>query len=169
MKKLFFKFKKDKGFAMLFTVLIVSLMLAIGLGISDITFKQAVLSGLARDSQAAFYQADSGVECGMYYTNGPTGDQFPKGTLATEDPNNPQQAAATHQLNCGNSVATLLLDQSYTDYFVYQEQVSSGNQPCFTVIFDKSTDPTKTSISSRGFSTCQSTARQVERGLNVTY
>jgi len=69
------KLQRSGGFAMLFTVLVVSIMLAIGLGISDITYKQTLLSSLANDSQLAFYQADSGVECGMYYDK-TLGQQF---------------------------------------------------------------------------------------------
>jgi len=151
---------------MLFTVLIVSLMLAIGLGISDLTFKQTILSSLARDSQLAFYQADSGVECGMYYSENL--GQFPRGTLVQEDQNNPNGGAAPRSINCGNNSASLVPEQSYTDYFVYQEKVATGNLPCFSIIFDK-TDAVKNIISSRGFSTCSSTAQQVERGLSVTY
>ncbi len=146
------------GFAMLFTVLIISVILAIGLGISDITYKQTILSNLAKDSQLAFYQADSGVECGMYYDI--TSNFFPRGVAGTDVP-------AT--LQCGN--ALLVLDSSQlgaADHFVYNEQPANLSQPCYTVTFDK-TDPVKDSVSARGFSTCTATARQVERALNVTY
>lgn len=162
--------KSKKGFAMLFTVLVVSLMLAIGLGIADLTFKQTVLSSLARDSQAAFYQADSGVECGLYYTeNGPGGGKFSSSLPAA--PNNPTDPAAPGTLDCGNNRVDLIGDQSFTGYFVYQEETPNNraNSPCFSVIIDMVSDPNKTTIKSRGFSTCTNTARQVERGLSVTF
>ncbi len=60
------KKQNKKGFALLFTVLIVSLILSIAIGIANLTLKQAMLSNLVKDSQAAFYQADSAVECGIY-------------------------------------------------------------------------------------------------------
>ena len=47
-----------KGFAMLFTVLLVTLVLSIGLSISNIAFKQSILSGLSKDSQISFYAED---------------------------------------------------------------------------------------------------------------
>jgi len=170
MKK-FFKQQK-KGFAMLFTVLVVSLMLAIGLGISDLTYKQTVLSSLARDSQAAFYQADSGVECGLYYTqNGPGGGDFSPQLLAT--PINPGDSSAPGTLQCGNNTVSLVGNQSSTGLFVYQEVAADGSSlntaPCYSITIDMVTDPNKTSISSRGFSTCVNTARQVERGLEVIF
>ena len=45
-----------KGFALLITVVVVSLILSISLGISNLTFKQTILSNLAKDSQISFYE-----------------------------------------------------------------------------------------------------------------
>jgi hypothetical protein len=166
-----------KGFAMLFTVLVVSIMLAIGLGISDLTYKQTVLSSLANNSQLAFYQSDSGVECGMYYDitlgqfarwNGITGSGSSGVTL--DIPNTPHPS---QYLTCGATPDNLMFnanDPTNTNYrFTYIEDPTVyGTSPCFSITFDK-TDPTKSVVSSRGFSTCSATAEQVERGLQVTY
>jgi hypothetical protein len=57
----------NRGFALLFAVLITSIMLAVGLAIFNITVKEIILSGEARESSAAFYAADSGVECALYW------------------------------------------------------------------------------------------------------
>ena len=48
------------------TVLIVSVILAIGLGISGILIQQIKISGNIGDSVVAFYAADSGVEQQIY-------------------------------------------------------------------------------------------------------
>ena len=144
---------------MLFTVLVISVILSIALGIADLTYKQTILSSLARDSQLAFYQADAGIECGLYYDINQ--GQMPRGTTVTGSPGAPQQ------FSCGNNTMTLVPSQSYTDHFVYQEDIT-GNTPCYSVTFDK-TDPEKDSIKARGFSTCATTAQQVERGLQVEY
>jgi Tfp pilus assembly protein PilX len=161
MKKYFTQLKnrlaQKKGFAMLFTVLVISIILSIGLGIANTTFKQTILSNLAKDSQQAFYQADSGVECGLYYDL--TAGQLPRGTTISE---------AQQTLGCGDNTMTFQPTQSHTDYFVYNEDQPSGNQPCYSVTFDK-TDPLKNVVSARGFSTCVTTAQQVERGLMVRY
>lgn len=64
----FFDVKKNnKGFTVLFAVIVSSLILAIGLSIGNITLKQIRISSLGRESQIAFYAADSGSECVMYY------------------------------------------------------------------------------------------------------
>ena len=153
------------GFAMLFTVLVISVILAIALGISDITFKQTILSNLAKNSQLAFYQADSGVECGMYYDT--TVGQFPPATA--DNPDGTTVDKAPLQLTCGARTLSLVAAQSHNNYIVYQEDVADGS-PCFSITFDKTYTATeKNRVSSRGFSTCQSTPQQVERGLNISY
>lgn len=59
--------KKEKGFVALFTVLIVSVILAMAIGIASISLKEIVLSSGASEGSKAFYAADSGVECALYY------------------------------------------------------------------------------------------------------
>lgn len=61
------KQKQEAGFALLLTLVIVSVVLAIGLSLLDITLKQLILSGTARDSEIAFHAAYAGVECAEYY------------------------------------------------------------------------------------------------------
>ncbi len=155
----------ESGFAMLFTVLVVSVILAIALGISDITFKQTMLSNLAKNSQLAFYQADSGVECGMYYDT--TVGEFPSSTADSPDGTTVDKVPT--QLTCGANTLSLVISQSRTNYFVYQENITDSS-PCYSITFDKTYTATdKNRVSSRGFSTCQSTPQQVERGLNLSY
>lgn len=55
------------GFALLFSLLTVSVMLAIGLTILDFTIKQVTLSGVTRDSERAFHAANAGFECVRKY------------------------------------------------------------------------------------------------------
>ncbi|MFA6397726.1 MAG: hypothetical protein WDK96_02675 [Candidatus Paceibacterota bacterium] len=59
--------KPNKGFIILFTVLICSVILAIAIGISNIAYKEIILTSSVRDSQYAFSAADTGAECALYY------------------------------------------------------------------------------------------------------
>lgn len=61
------KTKKNKGFALLFSVLISSLLLTIGLSIFGIALKELAISTATRQSVHAFYAADSGRECALYW------------------------------------------------------------------------------------------------------
>lgn len=58
--------KDNKGFVILFSILVSSLILLISAGIFSVVQKEVVLSSSARESQRAFYAADSGLECALY-------------------------------------------------------------------------------------------------------
>ncbi len=150
--------KKTNGFAMLFTVLIMSIILTIAVGISNQTYKQTILSSLAKDSQIAFYQADRGTECGMYYDL--TLNTFPR-----FDPNQPTNVTPS-SIRCGES--PLELDPSSSqDYYVFVETPNTPSDPCLTLIFDKTTSISK--VIGRGYNVCTDSPRRVERQLEVHY
>ncbi len=72
MKKIFHKTampvkSKKKGVTLLLAVLVSSLLLSIGLAIFNITIKELLISGSGRESQFAFYAADTGAECALYW------------------------------------------------------------------------------------------------------
>src|SRR3989338_4365174 len=59
--------KPQKGFTLLISVLIASILLALGFAIYNIVSKEILLSSAGRESQFAFYAADSGIECALYW------------------------------------------------------------------------------------------------------
>ncbi len=63
------KIKKTAGFAMLFAVLVSSLLIAIGISIFNISLKELMISTSERDSQMAWYAGDSAIECALYWSN----------------------------------------------------------------------------------------------------
>ncbi len=63
---MFKSLQTKKGFSILFASLVASLVLAIGLAILRITIKQITLASAGRESQHAFYAADTGTECALY-------------------------------------------------------------------------------------------------------
>jgi hypothetical protein len=149
---------KKEGFALLYSVVIISLILTIAISISNTSYKQTILSSLAKDSQIAFYQADAGAECGMYYDL--VLNQFPLGTVV---------AGAPATISCGTKTLALASGDSGDDYFVYEQQSPVATDPCFEVIFDKITDPIKSTIDARGNNRCGAGPRQVERAVRVQY
>ncbi len=58
--------KKHNGFALLVAVIFMSVMLAFGLALGSLGFKQTTLASDALGSQTAFYVADAGLECALY-------------------------------------------------------------------------------------------------------
>ena len=59
--------KKNNGFALLFSVLLASLLLTIGLSIFSVTLKELAISTTAQRSLHAIYAAESGRECAKYW------------------------------------------------------------------------------------------------------
>ncbi|MFA7309653.1 MAG: hypothetical protein WC050_02000 [Candidatus Paceibacterota bacterium] len=56
-----------RGFTLLLAALVSSIVLSLGSSIFLIAKKQITLSSIGRDSQFAFYAADTGAECALYW------------------------------------------------------------------------------------------------------
>src|SRR3989344_8858864 len=59
----------QNGVAILFAILLVSIVLTVGLTLFDITWRQLLLSSFGQESQFAFYAADSARNCIRHYDN----------------------------------------------------------------------------------------------------
>jgi hypothetical protein len=66
---------KQQGVVILFAVLMVSVILTISLGVFNITYRQLVLSSMAKESEIAFAVADSARNCAQYWDS-PGQDKF---------------------------------------------------------------------------------------------
>ncbi len=58
--------RAQRGFTLLLAALVASIVVAIGAAIYSITIKELNLSATGRDSQFAFYAADTSAECALY-------------------------------------------------------------------------------------------------------
>jgi hypothetical protein len=61
------KSKDQKGFTLLLAMLILSILLSAALGVSDIILKGNKFSLIAQESQKAFFAADKGIDCALFY------------------------------------------------------------------------------------------------------
>ncbi len=57
----------EHGFTVLLAALVASLVLSLGISVFTVAQKQLVLSSTGRNSQYAFYAADSAAECALYW------------------------------------------------------------------------------------------------------
>ena len=55
------------GFALLLSLIVTSILLVVGLGVSGVAFREIQLSSFGNQSEIAFYAAETGLECGMYW------------------------------------------------------------------------------------------------------
>jgi hypothetical protein len=82
---------RQKGVVLLIAVIISSLVLVLGIGILNILTKEIVLSSLGKNSRTAFFAADAGIECAMYWDlisivgseNGVNPSLYPASVFAT--------------------------------------------------------------------------------------
>jgi hypothetical protein len=97
------------GFAMLFAVLASSLLMAIGISMFNISIKEIQIATSERDSQIAYYAADSARECAIY-------SDVKQGPLLTCDPadqtTTPCPSPAQATITCNGTSTTLLFNRS---------------------------------------------------------
>ncbi|MEK7589834.1 MAG: hypothetical protein AAB475_01100 [Patescibacteria group bacterium] len=150
------KIKKHKGFAMLYAVLVSSILLSIGLAIFNLTVKELLLSSLGRDSQFAFYAADTGAECALYWDF--QGDAFASSTPAANiNCANEDRVVTSINLGGGAYRRTFEMDFSPEPY-------------CTIVSVTKYDSPRRTIVEARGYNTCNiANPRRVERAIRATY
>ena len=54
---------KNKGFALLFSLIIMTAVTSVSFAVYNIIFKQLRIASISNDAQIAFYAADAGLEC----------------------------------------------------------------------------------------------------------
>jgi hypothetical protein len=152
--------KNKAGFTLLLASITSSLLLAVGVSIFSIILKEIMLTTSARESQKAFYAADTGLECALYWDI--KQDVFP------EDSSEPDPPAGTvfclnHDLS---TVWTITKDPS-SALIEFTLNFPSSTE-CFEVEINKTAGGTN--IKSRGYNTCDTTnLRRAERGIEVLY
>ncbi len=148
--------KTQKGFTLLMSVLVASVLLALGYAIFNIAVKQVTLSSSGRESQFAFYAADTGIECGLYWDN--KHDAFATTSSITE-------------ILCGNATSTVTRNYDGTTLissFSFSLGPSVTSQ-CADVVVTRE-DPKRTIIESYGYNTCNSAnPLRLDRAIRVTY
>ncbi len=155
---------KKKGYAILFTLVVVSIISSISIGVANSVSKQLILSSLAHDSQMAFYAADTAAECALYASESSTVLLVLGGLPGIVASGTPFDCGVDDNGNIfGIDVATL----SPTVYTFNANTGLSGS--CFSVNIDQSLVPQK-NIEIKGYNTCDTNSqRQVERGILVEY
>jgi Tfp pilus assembly protein PilX len=151
---------KNKGFALVFVMMIVSTISIISAGLLSAGLKQMQLSSLAKDSETAFYQADTASECAFYA-------EF----VASVDTPGIFQSG-TNTWTCGGQN----LDVTATNGGGFDAKFhdDTQNTPCFSMVVKKqpgSADKTTTTIiDAYGYNMCnKSNSRTVERKIETTY
>lgn len=144
---------------MLIAVLVSSVLLALGFAIYNIVSKELIFSSAGRESQFAFYAADSGAECALYWDY--KHDAFATSSPLTEVQCGDKTVPLTRDYDVGNDIYTTTLSFSMGD---------SASSPCADVSVVRRHDPQRTTIESLGYNTCiTSNLRRIERAIRAQY
>jgi hypothetical protein len=168
MKNIFFKKHKKGGYAILFTVIVISAISVIAAGLSSSAYKQLILSSLARDSQLAFYQSDMATDCALYA-------DWRVSSEVTPDPFKTDGGS----WSCGKRDLTIYYEvRADGDYFYSlspSEPTLNSSKGCFYIDVAKTHIPELpgefyTKIKARGYNLCDLTSpRTVEREIEINY
>lgn len=151
------------GFTLLFAVLVGGLLFSIGIAIANIALKEIVLASAGKESETAFYAADTGTECALYWDLR-VGATFP----------NSETASRRSSITCNRSPISLTVtgQTSSAATTVFRINFSPS---CADVVVGKTKPqggaPGSTVIESRGRNDCGAgdNPARVERALRVRY
>ena len=146
---------ENSGFTLLVAIVTTSMLLIVSFVVVNVALKQLTLSYSSQESQYAFYNADSGTECAIYWDlkNPPGPSAFATSTTST--------ISCYTMLNKvvgggGSANATSTFTINYP-------------KGCVTVQVGKGNDGS-TMVVSRGYNTCSAGApRRFERGITLRY
>lgn len=148
--------RKNKGFTILLSALIASLVLALGVSVFAIAQKQLILSSTGRNSLLAFYAADTAAECALYHDM----------RNAAFDP-----AAPITPIECNG--ASMEVTSSGAVYPVTFEFEFEPNGYCAQITVIKNTVHPRTTIHADGFSVAcgdiELSGRSLQRSVELTY
>ncbi len=167
---------------MLYAVLVSSVLLSIGLSIFNLTVKELTLSASGRESQFAFYSADTGAECALYWDFKGVNIFATSTDNRTPSPSNPdcvdsigqpvQTISITNYVTYPGYPIARTSDTAVTQFTINIPSLSPQYCAIVTVIKDSTSGVTSTQIDSRGYNEpCSDTTdpNRVERALKVTY
>lgn len=129
------------GYAILFAVLLVSIILAITLGILNVALKEFNFTSTARNSHVSFFAADTGGECALYA-------KIKKNMMDTLPLTMDcgSQTVQAQSLDLGNNITRFTFDPI---------DVQDGCAQVDIVVDNSSTQVSKTTINAHGYNvTC---------------
>lgn len=140
------KYKRTQGgAALLVAVLMTSVMLSVGLGVYQRTYKELYLSSFWKQTQIAFAAADAGLECALYW----------------------DLHQATNYTCFNNSSAWSSVNPGT---WTLPDLTITGGGCAKVTITKPSPTGSSSRIESRGYNTCDTNnPRRVERALSIDY
>ncbi len=158
-----------KGFTLIISIVTTSMLLLVSFILVNISLKQLLLAFSGRGSQVAFYAADSGIECALYWDT-----RNPNAATSAFDP-----SVSGSQISCNNttistgsqtvSTTTSSLSKIGGGGASSPDSFFTFNLPIGCAIVTVKKNGATTIIESRGYNTCGTSGRRYERGISIQY
>ena len=163
--------QSKKGAVLLIAILMASVMLTVGWGVYQRTYKEIYFASFWKQTQRAFSGADIGLECALYRDLNPPAIPVGAVYFATSTP--PAVPVVT-DFWCGGGTVSSSLSSFASGIYVYATTTFPTGSSIFKVDVVKITNitvgTTTTKIISRGYNTASAAnPRRVERGLKIEY
>lgn len=174
------KRERSRGMTLFISIVIMGILLFISFAVVNITLKATLFASSGRDSQYAFYAADAGLECAIYwdsrFVTGYVGSDPLYGSAFSTSTARTISCAGRNisggQAIAGTSTVSRVggggVSNPVSAFGIVLDQGLDPVPYCAVVTVTKNGDGS-THIKSRGYNTCVSGARRVERGVEVTY
>lgn len=159
-----------RGFTLLIAVILSSVVLAVGLALLDVSYKQLLLASSAKESQYAFYAADGALECALYYDQ--QFDLFNTNPKALDNLTGKDIMCGGQKVVAGSYSHTT--DSGDGQTLITKFAISCPTDPTLSqanvTVYKNSPTLPANSLYAVGESSCDPTdIRRIERGLKVTY
>lgn len=161
------KISTKKGYALFTSIILTAMLVLVAYATATISIKQLLLTVTGAESHFAFYVADSGIECAMFWDIKNPNDT----TMSAFDITNPSGSVTCGDTTVTTGSQTVLGQPSRIGGGGAGNRTSRFQVPvgtsCAIVYVTKNADNT-TTIESRGYNTCGS-GNRLERAIRITY
>jgi hypothetical protein len=168
------KYSYLRGFTLLVAIIFSSVVLTVGLSLLDIFYKETLLASTVKESQNAFYNAESLMECALY-----NDQKLAAFDYTSPDPNISCSGILIPLLDTGTNQPALNTTTRIgnTRITTFPVECALGGTLGIVTIYkvENGTLPTcapgkETCMYAKGYSSCDSSdPRRVERGVKVLY
>lgn len=150
---------KNRGFTLFIAIIVAGTLLLVAAGVTELAVRQSLISSTGRESQYAFYAADTGMECALYWdVQNPSGYSAFSTSTASQIFCNRDTSNSSNEWIVGGSNTSIINRINFTPL-----------PYCAIVTVTKEANGL-TRIESRGYNTCDSTnPRRVERAIRAFY
>lgn len=166
-------FNPRKGMTLFVSISIISILMLIIYSLVNIVTKSTQFAGMGRESQYAYYAAESGLECAIYWdtvsdefaTSSPGAINCANQTREVGNPSSPINVAGT------TTVVSTRIGGGGNSNPMSIFHINYGNTCAIVTVLKYYVGPNPaTHIKSRGYNTCNTNSlRRLERGIEVTY